>query len=74
MTKNPALVVCDFKAGSYARYLGRVLTDKFEFELPLSAHWIEEIRNDPGQFQNEAVHTAVAPGRPEPDPRGGAAA
>lgn len=43
-------LVCIYRAGEeyiYARYDGRILTDKFGFVLPLAAYWIEEMRNAP---------------------------
>lgn len=43
-------LICIYRAGDeyiYARYDGRILTDKFGFVLPLSTYWIEEIRNAP---------------------------
>lgn len=34
----------------YTRYEERRLTDQFSQAAPLSEFWVEEIRNDPGQF------------------------
>lgn len=44
------IVVVDVSRLRYTRYEGRKLTHQFLMASPLSAHWVEEIRNDPEQF------------------------
>jgi hypothetical protein len=47
------LVVIDVKRMVYSRYEDRKLTHRFDHHTLLSPYWVEEIRRDPDQFQNE---------------------
>lgn len=35
----------------YSRYEGRALTHRHLCSLPLSLYWVQELRNDPNQFE-----------------------
>jgi len=53
MSRSPNLVVVSREGDnpSYARYVGRTLTDKFVISAPLAAHQVEALRHDPRQFE-----------------------
>lgn len=44
------LVIVDAKECRYSRYEGRARTDRLQCAAPLSAYWVEELRNDPQQL------------------------
>lgn len=51
--KQTVLVVIDTRALTFTRYAGDKLTHMFQFHAMLSPFWIEEIRNDPQQFETQ---------------------
>lgn len=62
MTRGLSLVLVYERAKEtvYARYEGRACTHRFVHSIPLSAYWVEEIRCDPGQFDEEKAGPEAA--------------
>lgn len=62
------IVVVDAKALTYARYVGKILTDKIEVAEELTIQWIEEFRLDPVAFQAK-FHVEEAEPEASPGPQ-----
>jgi hypothetical protein len=63
MTKGLVLVLVRFDPDRnefvYSRYEGRALTHRHLCSLPLSLYWVQELRNDPDQFEETSTPQAA---------------
>lgn len=57
-----ALIVVYERGGEwvYSRYEGRAHTHRWLRAMPLAEEWVQELRNDPGQFDEDQTEPEAA--------------